>query len=133
MNWPTLSSALIATMLLVLGSEPVSAQQRFTSPFYTPPRQPLSPYLNLLRGGNPAVNYYLGVLPDRQQRRAEAIDLFAGQEPAPRSRVDDLDDTLPSLPETGHAVRFLNYGPFYNLGNSAPASSLYPARPRSPR
>ncbi len=25
--------------------------------------QPLSPYLNLLRGGNPAVNYYYGVRP----------------------------------------------------------------------
>src|SRR5262245_47857361 len=31
--------------------------------FYNRQTQPLSPYLNLLRGGNPAVNYYYGVRP----------------------------------------------------------------------
>ena len=31
--------------------------------FYNPQVQPLSPYLNLTRGGNPAVNYYYGVRP----------------------------------------------------------------------
>jgi hypothetical protein len=30
---------------------------------YNPRTQPLSPYLNLLRGGNPGVNYYYGVRP----------------------------------------------------------------------
>ena len=30
---------------------------------YNPVSQPLSPYLNLLRGGNPGVNYYYGVRP----------------------------------------------------------------------
>ncbi len=30
---------------------------------YNPQNQPLSPYLNLLRGGNPGVNYYYGVRP----------------------------------------------------------------------
>src|SRR5438477_9531075 len=30
---------------------------------YNPRNQPLSPYLNLLRGGNPGVNYYYGVRP----------------------------------------------------------------------
>jgi hypothetical protein len=32
----------------------------------------LSPYLNLLRGGNPAANYYLGVVPERARRANEA-------------------------------------------------------------
>lgn len=31
--------------------------------FYNPQSQPLSPYLNLLRGGNPGVNYFYGVRP----------------------------------------------------------------------
>ena len=31
--------------------------------YYNPQVQPLSPYLNLTRGGNPAVNYYYGVRP----------------------------------------------------------------------
>jgi hypothetical protein len=49
------------------------APQYPASPFYQPPgampniynpvNQPLSPYLNLLRGGNPGVNYYYGVRP----------------------------------------------------------------------
>ena len=30
---------------------------------YNPVNQPLSPYLNLLRGGNAGVNYYYGVRP----------------------------------------------------------------------
>src|SRR5437868_11799531 len=30
---------------------------------YNPQTQPLSPYLNLLRGGNAGVNYYYGVRP----------------------------------------------------------------------
>jgi hypothetical protein len=30
---------------------------------YNPANQPLSPYLNMLRGGNPGVNYYYGVRP----------------------------------------------------------------------
>ncbi len=30
---------------------------------FNPQTQPLSPYLNLLRGGNPAANYYYGVRP----------------------------------------------------------------------
>lgn len=50
-----------------------AAGQYPSSPFYQPPgampniynpaNQPLSPYLNLLRGGNPGVNYYYGVRP----------------------------------------------------------------------
>jgi hypothetical protein len=35
--------------------------------YYNPSSQPLSPYLNLLRGGNPAVNYYYGVRPAQNQ------------------------------------------------------------------
>lgn len=31
--------------------------------YYNPQYQPLSPYLNLFRGSNPAVNYYYGVRP----------------------------------------------------------------------
>jgi hypothetical protein len=30
---------------------------------YNPVNQPLSPYLNMMRGGNPGVNYYYGVRP----------------------------------------------------------------------
>src|SRR6516225_5942547 len=38
-------------------------------PNYGPGYRPqLSPYLNLLRGGDPASNYFLGVIPEQQRR-----------------------------------------------------------------
>lgn len=36
---------------------------QFMPNIYNPQTQPLSPYLNLLRGGNAGVNYYYGVRP----------------------------------------------------------------------
>ena len=46
------------------GQQPVADPYSFgpTNP-YNRTNQPLSPYLNLLRGGNPAVNYAYGVRP----------------------------------------------------------------------
>jgi hypothetical protein len=38
-------------------------QQTVMPNIYNPANQPLSPYLNLLRGGNAGVNYYYGVRP----------------------------------------------------------------------
>ena len=50
----------------------------------------LSPYLNLLRGGDPASNYYLGVVPERERRRNDA--LF-------RSSILDLEQRTQQLAE----------------------------------
>jgi hypothetical protein len=49
-------------------SQPYPAPPFYQAPtvmpnIYNPQNQPLSPYLNLLRGGNPGVNYYYGVRP----------------------------------------------------------------------
>ena len=45
------------------GAGPYANPGAFLPNFYNPQNQPLSPYLNLLRGGNTAVNYYYGVRP----------------------------------------------------------------------
>ncbi len=78
--------------------------------------QPLSPYLNLLRGGNNAVNYYYGVRPGSQPGFAG----MAGQANlGPRQTffpvVDTLNDLVgedqrgaPRMPSTGHPVGFNN-------------------------
>lgn len=42
-----------------------------------PARARLSPYLNLTNGGDPAVNYHLGVVPERERRYNET--LFGGR------------------------------------------------------
>ena len=88
----------------------------------------LSPYLNLTRGGNPAANYFLGVLPEIDRRRNQAevardiADLdrrvetpLAVQQvaPGPGDVVTEL--TGGGLPPTGHPAAFGNYGSYYTF------------------
>jgi hypothetical protein len=42
---------------------PVPSPGNYLPNYYNRASQPLSPYLNLLRGGNPGVNYFYGVRP----------------------------------------------------------------------
>ncbi len=124
---------LTLSCVLVLGlAEPAAAQPGyFPRPSATPYQStafqpPLSSYLNLRRGNNtPALNYYLGVLPD-QERRTLANALFTPEYGlARRLDFEETGDVLPTLPETGHPVRFLTYGSYYNLGPQGQrASSL---------
>ena len=87
-----------------------------TSPF---PRPVVSPYLNMTRGGNPAVNYYGVVRPQMQ---------FAGNLAALQQQVLTGQATLGAeaaavLPNTGHPVRFLNYSHyFFNMGGGTAGS-----------
>jgi hypothetical protein len=123
------TSALAALgIVLLLGMGTAQAQ-------YTPPAQPpgpfyprtstprLSPYLNLLRGGDPAANYFLGVVPERQQRVLNsqfesAIGTLDRRTAAGAETV--IDDVRPrGLPPTGHSVRFLNASPYYLSPTSA--------------
>ena len=78
--------------------------------------QPLSPYLNLLRGGSTAVNYYYGVRPGTQP--AAFTGMFNQTAAGPRQTffpvVDTLADLTDELPTgvrvapTGHPVGFNN-------------------------
>src|SRR5215831_20604771 len=77
---------------------------------FTRPGPNLSPYLNLLRGGNPAANYYLGVVPEIE-RRSNAAAFSAGIQDlarrieAPPSELSG-EELFPTLPQTGHPVQF---------------------------
>jgi len=80
------------------------------------PTPALSPYLNLTRGGNPAANYYLGVLPEFDRRAFEAnppVNI------PPNLLLPDVperfEDILPGLPQTGHVVGYQYYGSYYNV------------------
>jgi hypothetical protein len=118
---------LVCVSLAVLLTAASLARAQFqppTAPNYGPGYRPqLSPYLNLLRGGDPAANYYLGTLPEFQ-RRANA-QLFG-------SEISELDrrvfGTIPTeeqrlqqaLPASGHPTAFGYTG--YYFGGSTPAN-----------
>jgi hypothetical protein len=109
-------------LLLLLGAEPAVAQQSFygrttASPYGQPG---LSPYLNLLRGGNPAANYYLGVVPEFERRANTNLFSSELQELDRRlltSPTGEAREPQPALPGTGHPTSFMNFGPYYNFGN----------------
>src|SRR5215211_5103172 len=116
-----LVSSLVAFSVLLVGGQVARAQinpNYFSNQFNPLDRPALSPYLNLLRGGNPAANYYLGVLPERQRRLdaalyGEAIQDLYRREQAPVAPEPGADDLLPTLPQTGHWAGFQVYTPFY--------------------
>jgi hypothetical protein len=125
------------TTLTVIGFLALAAghasAQYFTQPFGgglntgRPPQFPgagtpaLSPYLNLLRGGDLASNYYLGVLPEidrRRNARTFSQDIATLQQEVNRSSpgFPDFDPDLPrnaSLPPSGHGSTFANTGTFF--------------------
>jgi len=126
-------AALTATAcLLGFGTDRAWAQ---AGPYVTPgpygnsqygygtPR--LSPYLNLLRGGNnpgsTAANLYLGVVPE-VERRANAR-LFGTQITDLERRVagvEEAQDLFPRLNETGHAAVFNNVGTYFGSNLQRP-------------
>lgn len=87
---------------------PVNANNPFARPR-------LSPYLNLLRGGSPAANYYLGVLPEidrrQQEHRVNQQLLDLEQRSAPLS--PDVQSLVPTLQETGHPTAFMALTPYF--------------------
>jgi hypothetical protein len=119
--------SLIAIAVVLLGGSGV-ARAQFQPPArpnYGPGYRPqLSPYLNLIRGGDPAANYYLGTLPEFQ-RRANAQQFS--------SEISELDKrvfgNIPTeeqrlgqpLPGTGHPTAFGYTGYFFG-GTSPPGS-----------
>src|SRR5262245_12615133 len=132
---------LTAAALLLLAAPAAFAQQsRYANPAgsYGPYARPaLSPYLNMIRGGDPAANYYLGVVPERERR---ALNVQFGSElqdleqrtSAPAA--GEREPAIPELPVTGHPSYFLNYSTYYNLGGAPGRTGLTaPAPPPAPR
>lgn len=114
-------------LLVVLAPAGAWAQgyvQPQTSPF---PHQAVSPYLNLLRGGNPAINYYGLVRP--QQNFTNSINSLQAGQQALANQLPALAAEAAGPPPTGHPATFLNYsGYFLNLsGGAFPAALPSPA------
>ncbi len=122
----SLTMAAVALGLFVVGTGRSAAQQpypNYLSPLPTSPyaRPQLSPYLNLLRGGSPSANYYLGVVPERDRRRFERNFGTAVQDLTRRveTPAQPGEELVRPLPSTGHPTYFLNYSTYYNLGGSS--------------
>jgi hypothetical protein len=121
---------------------------------YNSANQPLSPYLNLLRGGNTGVNYYYGVRPGTVGGTGFGIgapftavggnrQLFfprLASAPDPLQPVDPTEPRQPGkgdvLPPAGHPVLFNNTLGYFPSpygqrgGGSRPGLSGVGARPR---
>lgn len=124
---------LTAAALLLAGSG-AFGQYRNVAPAggYGPYSRPgLSPYLNLIRGGDPAANYYLGVIPERDRRALGAqlsgqlLDLEEREGSAFGGPRDTKMD--PILPGTGHPTYFLNYSTYFNFTPARPSGQPQPA------
>jgi hypothetical protein len=79
----------------------------------------------MLRGGDPAANYFLGVVPERQRRyndllfQREIQDLQRREELAPETA--GLSTVLPS---TGHAVYFNTTATYFNSFGPRPGTQF---------
>jgi hypothetical protein len=113
----------------------------------TPAPPPLSPYLNLFRGANPAVNFYYGVRPWQQYGTTGQWN--AGPVPGPRAvqpaflpptPPGGLREAVPAgfdyatapkettLSPAGHPVQFANTGGYFpGLAAPKPGGSTRPA------
>jgi hypothetical protein len=119
--------------LAALGFSGSSAWAQNTYPYMPPQYGPgyqtqLSPYLNFLRGGDPAANYFLGVIPEFQRRqntnqfRSQIQDLQVRTAPirTPEEMIEARTNPKKLLP-SGHAAAFNStLGYFNNLGGSIP-------------
>jgi hypothetical protein len=109
-------------LFLGIGQQQVRAQNAPYSPYgrsnYSPYSRPtVSPYLNIIRGNNPAVNYFTGTIPERENRvRFNQVnaDLQNLEQSRPGAPAPTTGELIPSLPETGHFVQFMSVYPYYN-------------------
>ena len=124
-----LGAALAAGLGLLATADRAQAQV-FYQPQTNPYGQPaISPYLNLTRPGNPAVNLYGLVRPQQdvnrqlqglqQQQHALMAQLGAGSE-------DDV--TVPNYAITGHATVFFNYSHYFGQAGG----NIHPTAPPPP-
>jgi hypothetical protein len=136
-----LNPTVLALTLPLILTGVVSAQR--TIPYAPTPYGPgfrpqLSPYLNFLRGGNPAANYFLGTRPEiqrrsnvnlfnRQFRQIETDLTFQGSAIASTERAD----IFTPLPGTGHPTAFSNVGTYF--GTPTPRVNRPPLPGPAPR
>lgn len=112
---------------------PCAAQLGYNRPVGSGLNRPTtSPYLNLNRGGNPALNYYNLVRPEFEFRNA--YQGLQGQLNQQQQQMLNRETAEEGLPVSGHATRFFNYSHYYPSAGPQRASlgqgRTAPARPQ---
>jgi hypothetical protein len=99
----------LAGLLGALAAQPVSAQVigQYNQPVQPYAPQPVSPYLNLFRGGAPGINYYGTVLPQIQTER------YIQQQQVLAAQQQVLGTGTTVTMTTGHPTRFLSYNQYF--------------------
>jgi hypothetical protein len=119
---------LLAIVIVALGTNLVQAQPPGG---YAPPPPPgginmrppaFSPYLNLLRGGSPAVNYYGLVRPEMQFR--QAIQNLSADVAMNQQMIGGLGSELGAIQSTGHPTQFMNLGGYFMNSSGASGASI---------
>ena len=80
-------------------------------------RPQLSPFLNLIRGGDPSANYFLGTVNQRNQRfinqQIGSNIASLDEQLQPRQREDEFDELYLRRSTTGHPTAFQYYGSYF--------------------
>ncbi len=134
----TLSSC--AAMLALAAGWTSTARAQITYPVqpqYGPGYQTmLSPYLNMLRGGDPAANYFLGVLPEFQRRenrnqfRSQINQLQVLTAPLRNPLEEPLEEGLRTFMPSGHATAFGYVGTYFGGTAATPLGAMRGAATR---
>lgn len=110
----------------------------YNRPAYGPGVRPqLSPFLNLTGRNDPAVNYFLGTIPEMDRRATQRVygAAIVGLEDralaSPPPAGPDVDLFAP-LPSTGHPAVFQNTASYFPSMAGRPATSAFQA-PRGRR
>ncbi len=112
--------AMMACGGVLLPAAGTAQAQNYGRPgYYNPsanaPR--LSPYLDITRGGNPGINYFLGTVPEIERRQNQA--LFSGQIRGIQSQIaglEEADNLYTPLAGTGHNTAFGNTAGYFPAG-----------------
>src|SRR5262245_18526540 len=86
-----------------------------------------SPYLNLARGGNPAINYYGIVRP--QIAYTNAVQTLQQQINSVSAQAYIEGQATTGLPVTGHQATYMNYSHFFPALGVTPGAPSAAARP----
>ena len=116
--WPAAWAGLV---ILTIGTSRVDAQPPVPGGVYARPPS-FSPYLNLMRGGSPAFNYYGLVRPELQFR--QHLLYLENNVAMNQNAISNLNEGILDLNATGHPTQFMNLGGYF-MNNSSTGTANY--------